>query len=143
MISPVKLPRTGIEQVFLADRPRFIENHREYERIAPVNPLLAEEYEQMEMENGTGTNSNTKIVFDCMEENPPSYEKSKESYLDESDSIEVPTDEVLLQEMRGKNYPFSGSNANNFLGPTNAQGKKINRYYTRLKPFYVKESDSD
>ena len=72
------------------------------------------------MENGTGTNSNTKIVFDCMEESSPFYEKSKEVYIDEADAVELPTDEVLLQEMRGKNYPFSGSNANNFLGPTNA-----------------------
>ena len=62
------------------------------------------------MENGTGTNSNTKIVYDCMEESSPFYEKAKETYLDENDSIELPTDEVLLQEMRGKNYPFSSSN---------------------------------
>ena len=55
-----------------------------------------------------------------MEDNSPFYEKAKENYLEESESIELPTDEVLLQEMRGKNYPFSGSNANNFLGPTNA-----------------------
>ena len=45
-----------------------------------------------------------------MEESSPFYEKAKETYLDESDSIELPTDEVLLQEMRGKNYPFSSSN---------------------------------
>ena len=48
------------------------------------------------MENGTGTNSNTKIVYDCMEDNSPYYESSKESYLEESESVEVPTDEVLL-----------------------------------------------
>jgi len=77
-----------------------------------------------------------------MEENSPYYEKTKEAYFDENDAVEVPTDEVLLQEMRNKNYPFS-SNTNNFLGPTNAQGKKINRYYSRLKPFYVKESEND
>lgn len=45
-----------------------------------------------------------------MEESSPFYEKAKETYLDENDSIELPTDEVLLQEMRGKNYPFSSSN---------------------------------
>lgn len=56
-----------------------------------------------------------------MEENSPFYEKGKESYFEDSEAIEIPTDEVLLQEMRGgKNYPFSGSSANNFLGPTNA-----------------------
>lgn len=37
MIPSVKLPRTGIEQVFCGDRPRFIEAHREFERIASVN----------------------------------------------------------------------------------------------------------
>ena len=37
MVPPVKLPRTGIEQVFCGDRPRFIETHREFERIASVN----------------------------------------------------------------------------------------------------------
>lgn len=96
MSNQVKLPRTGIEQVFSGDRPRFIEAHREFERIASVNPLLAEEYEQLEMENGTGTNSNTKIVYDCMEDHSPFYEKAKESYLEESELIELPTDDVLL-----------------------------------------------
>lgn len=96
------------------------------------------------MEYGSGANA--KIVFDCMEDNSPFYDKAKgEVYLDESEAVELPTDEVLQQEIRGKNsYPFgSASNANNFLGPTNAQGKKINRYYTSLKPYYVKESESD
>ena len=37
MCQPVKLPRTGIDQVFSGERPRFIEAHREFERIASVN----------------------------------------------------------------------------------------------------------
>lgn len=53
-IPLIKPPRTGIEQVFISDRPRFIEATREFERLANVNPMLAEEYEQMELENGTG-----------------------------------------------------------------------------------------
>ena len=44
-----------------------------------------------------------------MDENSPFYEKNKESYLEEADAIELPTDEILLQEMRGKNYPFGGN----------------------------------
>ena len=45
--------------------------------------MLAEEYEQHEMEYGSGANA--KIVFDCMEEHSPFYDKSKgEIYLDES-----------------------------------------------------------
>jgi len=33
----VKLARTGTEQIYMRDRPRFIETHREFERIANVN----------------------------------------------------------------------------------------------------------
>ena len=34
---PPKLPKTGIEQPMMKDRPRFIEMHREFERVAPLN----------------------------------------------------------------------------------------------------------
>ena len=47
------------------------------------------------MENGERNNPNTKIIYDCMEENSPFYEKNKESYFEESELIELPTDEVL------------------------------------------------
>ena len=57
--------------------------------------MLAEEYESLELENGTGS-SNNKIVYDCLDENPPAYEKIKENYLDEADVIEVPTDEAMM-----------------------------------------------
>ena len=87
--------------------------------------------------------ANAKIIYDCLDENSPFYEKSKEPYIDEADAVELPTDEILLQEMRGKNYPFGGNGQNNFLGPMNSAGKKINRYYSKLKPYYVKESESD
>lgn len=33
----MKLARTGIEQPYMRDRPRFIEVHREFERVANVN----------------------------------------------------------------------------------------------------------
>lgn len=46
----IKLARTGIEQPYLKDRPWFIDNHREYERIANFNPMLAEELEKQEQE---------------------------------------------------------------------------------------------
>lgn len=34
---PTKLPRTGIDQPFLRDRPRFKENCREFEQIHQFN----------------------------------------------------------------------------------------------------------
>ena len=33
----MKLARTGIEQPYMRDRPRFIEVHRDFERVANVN----------------------------------------------------------------------------------------------------------
>ena len=44
MVPPIKLARTGIEQVFCSDRPRFIDNHREFERVATVNVSKNNEY---------------------------------------------------------------------------------------------------
>lgn len=78
-----------------------------------------------------------------MEDNSPYYDKNKESFLDEEDAIELPIDETLVQEAQRRGYPYGPSASNNFLGPVNSQGKKINRYYNKLKPYYVKESDSD
>jgi hypothetical protein len=37
IIYLIKLPRTGIEQPFMKEIPRFIDTHREFERIAVVN----------------------------------------------------------------------------------------------------------
>lgn len=37
----VFLPRTGIEQVFARDRPRFNENHKEFEPIHQMNVSLS------------------------------------------------------------------------------------------------------
>jgi len=72
-----KLPRTGIEQPFLYHRPKFSEVTREFERIATYNPMLAEEYEQKEAENGGQPHGNgsNKIIYDCLD-NSPYYEKT-------------------------------------------------------------------
>ena len=43
-IPLIKPPRTGIEQVFLSERPRFIEATREFERLANVNVSLFQPY---------------------------------------------------------------------------------------------------
>ena len=50
----------------------------------------------MELENGTGQSANAKIIYDCLDENSPFYEKTKEPFFDEADAIELPTDEILL-----------------------------------------------
>jgi len=50
-MSQVKLPRTGIEQVFSCERPRFIDAHREFERIASVNVSSLPEFKQTTTKN--------------------------------------------------------------------------------------------
>jgi len=97
----------------------------------------------MEIENGTGQGTNSKIVYDCLDPSPY-YNDSKEPYLDEADAIELPPDDNANPgDYRNKQYPYGPSNSNNFLGPVNQAGKKINRYYTKLKPYYVKEGEND
>ena len=108
-----------------------------------LQQALAQEYERIENENGMPTGTNSKIIYDCMDDNSPFYEKSKEPFIDEADAIELLTDESLLQEARGRGYSYGPSGGNNFLGPMNSQGKKINRYYNKLRPYYIKDSDSD
>jgi hypothetical protein len=61
-----------------------------------LQTLLAQEYEQMENENGMPTGTNSKIVYDCMEDSSPYYDKVKEQFIDEAEAIELPTDESLL-----------------------------------------------
>lgn len=85
-----------------------------------LQSLLCQEYEQLEIENGMSTGSNSKIIYDCMEDTSPYYDKLKEPFIDESDAIELPTDESLVQEARGRGYPYGPSAANNFLGPVNS-----------------------
>jgi hypothetical protein len=55
-LPPVKLPRTGIEQPFLRDRPRFKDVCKDFEPIFKFNPTLCAEMERLEAEkpqNGT------------------------------------------------------------------------------------------
>ena len=58
---PVKLPRTGIDQVFSADRPRFIETHREFERVASVN-VSQVNFGRLLCESAPSPGDNTHLV---------------------------------------------------------------------------------
>lgn len=48
-----KLPRTGIDQPYMAVAPQFKEAHREFERIATVNTQLIAKLEHEELTNET------------------------------------------------------------------------------------------
>jgi len=46
----IKLPRTGIDQPFLKDRPRFKETCREFEPIHQFNSQMSDEYARLDAE---------------------------------------------------------------------------------------------
>jgi len=88
-------------------------------------------------------------------DNSPFYDKNNTGagegpYLEDGDLIECDVDPQEGNQPgrdfpRNKNqYNYGPQNSSNpFSGNTNAQGKKINRIYTKMKPYYVKESDTD
>ena len=48
----IKPPRTGIEQPFLRDRPRFKDVCKEFEPIHQYNASMSDEYARLEAEKG-------------------------------------------------------------------------------------------
>ena len=63
------LPRTGIEYPFMRDRPQFITEHPEYEKLAePPAPSKVEEYTLRETEKLSSGQS--KVVYDYCEMSP-------------------------------------------------------------------------
>ena len=69
---PVKLPRTGIDQPFLKDRPRFREVCREFEPIHQFNNQMCDEYARIDAEKLLNNQSvqSEKIVYDCIDYPP-------------------------------------------------------------------------
>lgn len=82
------LPRSGIEQPYLIVPPKFSEVCREFEPTAVINTSLAQKLEAEEIENGTLTNLNQKIVYDCMDTSPY-YEYVKEPYINELEAVDL------------------------------------------------------
>jgi len=64
--GPIKLPRTGIEQPFLKDRPRFKDTCKDFEPIHKFNTSMCDEYERLEAEKPLNSLSE-KLVYDCIE----------------------------------------------------------------------------
>ena len=69
---PVKLPRTGIDQPFIKERPRFREVCREFEPIHQFNTTMCDEYARIDAEKLLNNQSvqSEKIVYDCIDYPP-------------------------------------------------------------------------
>ena len=128
------IPRTGIEHPFTREKHRFIESHREFESIHCCNPSLSEEYARLDAERLINPqNYMNKVVYDCIDPSP-FYDDPQNPYIDESEAIELPSDD---QHVDYRKYPYGPTVASNSFNQNfNARGMKINRWYNKLKPYY-------
>lgn len=103
-----KLPRTGIEQPFLSDRPRFKDLCKDFEPIHQFNTSMCDEFARLEQEKLLNCQSQSeKIVFDCIDFPTQKREGDNTPYLDENDAIELPPEDNPVDNR--KYYPYGPS----------------------------------
>lgn len=99
-----------------------------------MNVALTEEFACLDAERlNTPSGFANKIVYDCIDPSPY-YDPSVEPYLEEGEQIDLPPDE---SQTDFRKYPYGPNNAGFHSANLNARGQRINRYYHRLKPYYV------
>lgn len=101
---------------------------------------MCEEYARIDAEKIINQSQSEKIVFDCVD--IPPVKKDAEGnivpYLDDNDLIELPPEENPVDHR--KYYPYGPSGQSSAF---NQKIPKVNRYYSKLRPFYTKENDDD
>ena len=123
----------------MRDRPRFGDRCRDFEPIHPFNSAMSEEYARIDAERSMNQTQTEKIVYDCFDYPPQKKDAENNApYIDENDLIELPPEENPVDHR--KYYPYGPSGQSSAF---NQKVPKINRYYTKLRPFYTKESDDD
>ena len=144
--QPVKLPRTGTEFPFMVNRPRMNDLCHTYEPIGAVNgPAIVEEYSRIEGEKAYNSNigPNDRIVYDHVEvplapKKDGSGNTDTTQYIDENDLVEIAQEENPVDQR--KYYPYGPPGQQNNFNP---KIMKLNRYYTKLRPYYTKENEDD
>lgn len=131
------LPKTGIQERFLKNRPIFRGTFTEYEHVSfPPNPELAELYKK-KMEQPISSMSE-RVVYDSMELSPY-YNNSgtqEEKYFDESKYVHpVYTDQDKKPGAYAPEGYFKFKEASSTHG--------VMRYYTDLKTYYKPKDDFD
>jgi len=127
--SPVKLPRTGIEQPFLATNLHFVRRQKEVEVIADtqntLKPLI-DDYKLRENMKQNHAKMPPKVVYDCLDASP--YYDKGEVYLDAKEAI-------LVQPPAG--HP-------NFLQTASKKdATPLNRFFKELNPYYKLKDEGD
>jgi hypothetical protein len=136
-IDPQYLPKTGIQDRFLKNRPIFKGTYSEYEHIGmPPNPELAEIYKK-KMEDNTNS-ANERVVYDSMELSPyyNSSGPAEERYFDESKYVHPV---VTAQDNKPGAYAPEGYFK--FRDASTTHG--VMRYYTDLKTYYKPKDEFD
>ncbi len=128
------IPRSGIELPFLAERPRFIETHKEFEPVHTCSPSLADDYLRQDNERlASQLGTANKIVYDCIDPSP--FYESQSDFINEADLV-VPQD---LDPVEQKRYLYGQPPSSNF----STKGTRLNRFYSRLNPYYVHQGPDD
>ena len=101
---------------------------------------MCEEYARIDAEKIINQSQTEKIVYDCVDIPPQKKDGDNMNvpYLDENDLIELPPEENPVDHR--KYYPYGPSGQSSAF---NQKIPKVNQYYTKLRPFYHKESDDD
>ena len=73
------------------------------------------------------------MVYDSIDPSPYYDAMSEQPYIDESDAVEIPGENDFKKQMG-----FGPMNSNSYLANINSKGLKVNRYYSKLNPYYVK-----
>ena len=127
------IPRTGIELPYMIDRPIFKWKQREFEPCHCTNPCIAEEFSRLDAERLQSQSDVAKVVFDCQDPSPY-YDSCGEAYFDETEAVEIPTDDAQFDL---KKYPYGPTVPNQIHSQNlNSRGARINRWFYTLKPFY-------
>ena len=106
-VLPVRLPKTGIEQPFLRDRPRFKDTCKDFEPIHKFSTALCEEFEKLDSEKPLN-GSTEKIVYDCIDYPTQRVDGDSTPYIDENDLVELPNDESANDNKKAFSYGPSG-----------------------------------
>jgi len=137
-IDPQFLPKTGIQERYLKNRPIFKGTYSEYEHLGyPPNPELAELYRK-KMED-TSLNSKERIVYDSSELSPyyNNTGPQEERYFDDTKYVQP-----VITDQDRKPGAYAPEGYFKFRDASSTHG--VLRYYTELNTYYkLKDEDDD
>lgn len=110
-----------------------------YEPNGPVNSQqMLDEYARLDADKAYTSNigPNERIVYDSIEYPPTG--KDGTPYIDDNDLIEIQQEEPPVDSR--KYYPYGPTGQTSNLNP---KQMRINRYYSKLRPYYTLESKDD